>query len=562
MTATLFFDAARRELLPMPVAMRARTLAEETAAHGVHTTPDELADLIEASFDHLYRLWMAEFAHAGAPDAAVARQVVSRAGGKLLMGQRVGIARTLRQVFVTRGLPTVVEGLAALDFGAPGDAAHPVSQLVAFRNGFAHGSFASTVSSIETHRALLAELLERVPGLVTQPVMAAVSESEVLAFRGQAERVDALTGEAAPRLAPFVLSADGTRRLDLFPLWVAAHDAKEGWALHHPDPQQTEQRIDVFFARESLRQYAQRWEDECAGLFDHREALRARAWRGLDAAESAALRAAVGAAQLVLVEAHPGCGKAASLAALLEGELVEPGRFADVSVAVLERDEPAQSASTFASFVARAAERALGLPPRGLFAADAQPAKKGKTRELGPSALAREAAARLHAGGRRVLVLIEDAHLGTHAAWGQKETVANVVRALAGSPVHVVATTHPGALAQPFAHDRKVVLGTPAAPRVERVAAVLARALPSRPLHARLLETLAAQPEPVELFALCDALDAHAPGEAVFEPAVERALADLRPVLRSVRASTGAERTHQVFHPVVGEALRAWGGAR
>jgi hypothetical protein len=553
MTPTLFFDAVRRERLPMPIATRARTLAEETAAHGEHTTPDELADLIEASFDHLYRLWMAEFALAGAPDAAVARRVVTRAGEKLLMGARVGLARALRDCFVARGIPTVVEGLASCDFGAVGDVSHPVARLVAFRNEFAHGSFSSTVANIREHRALLAEWLERAPGLLTQPVMVVLSESEVVALRGEVERVDTLVGLPAARFAPFVLSADGARRLDLFPLWCVAQDASGRLTLRHPDATRREQTMQQFFAREALREYAQRWEDECAGIFDHREVLRARAWRALDAAEAAALRAAVASVQFVLVEAHPGCGKAAALTALLDGALLDPGRFADVSVVVLEQDGPSQSASTFASFVARAAERALGLAPRALSAADGPPAKKGRSREFGPTALAREAAARLHAAGRRVLVLVEDAHLGTRAAPGQKQTIAEVVRALERSPVHVVATTHPGALARPFAHDRKVVLGVPTSPRVERVAEWLASALRGRSLHALVLARLARETEPMSLFALCDAVEAEA--GAIFEPALERALADVRPVLCTARAGADSERVYSVFHPAVRAAL-------
>ncbi len=129
--------------------------------------------------------------------------------------------------------------------------------------------------------------------------------------------------------------------------------------------------------------------------------------------------------------------------------------------------------------------------------------------------------------------------------------------------MHVVATTHPGALAGPFAHDRKVILGVPAAPRVERIRGVLTPALAGRRLHAHVLGALAERVEPSELFAICDALEA-APGGAdasVFEPAVERALADLRPVLHSVRPGPGAERTYAIFHPAVAEALRTIGGA-
>ena len=169
---TLSLDPARFERLPSPIAYRARLLARETQLHGVHTTPDELGDLIEATFDHLFRLWVAEFAHASAPDPEMASRLVSSLGGKLLLGQRVGIARGLREVFVKQNLRTVVEGLIEVDFGRPGDREHRVSKLVDFRNTFAHGSFGAKVKTIVQHRALLEGVLEDLPALADQPVLA------------------------------------------------------------------------------------------------------------------------------------------------------------------------------------------------------------------------------------------------------------------------------------------------------------------------------------------------------------------------------------------------------
>jgi hypothetical protein len=556
---TFVFDLARRERLPMPVALRARVLARETEQNGVQTTPDELADLIEATFDHLFRLWVAEFAHAGAPDEGMARQVVSRLGGKLLLGQRVGFARELREVFVKQQRPTVVEGLVRVDFGRHGDREHRVARLVEFRNSFAHGAFGATVSAIEEHRALLESVLEDLPSLVEQPVMARTEAQELVELRGALEPVPAATVEPASPLAPYIVGRDGSTRLDLFPIWRMGRGHGGEWSLLPPDPAVTAHSVDEFFAREALRGYAQRWADERDGVFDHSAKVRERAWRTLASEEVAALRKAVSEVQLVLVEGHPGCGKAAALAALLDGSAVESGRFADVAAVVLEAGEPAQSAATFAAFVARSVERALGLGVRKLFEGPGAPSPK-KLRELSASGLARAAAERLAHAGKRVLILVEDAHEGTRPGWGQKETVANVVRALAGTNVHVIATIHPGALALPFAHDRKITLSDMTSPRTDRLGTFLEASLRGRALHRRAVEVLATRGEPTTLFALCDELDV-AGGEPVFEPAVERALADLRPLLKSRRAGSGAEREWQLFHPAVAEALRQLGGA-
>lgn len=556
----LSLDPERFERLPAPIAHRARTLAYETQQNGVQTTPDELADLIEATFDHLFRLWVAEFAHAKAPDALMARQVVSRLGGKLLLGQRVGFARELREVFEKQKLPTVVEGLMTVDFGRPGDRAHRVARLVEFRNGFAHGSFGATVSAIEEHRALLESVLEDLPSLVEQPVMAELETHELVALRGSLQPVPSVSVAPPGPLAPFIVGRNGVSRLDLFPIWRVGRGHDGEWTLLPPDPAVTGQSVEEFFRREALREYAQRFAAERDGIFDHTVKARERALRALGADELSELRRAVADVQFVLVEAPPGCGKAAALVALRDDGGLVPGSFADVAVVVLEPGELAQSASTFAAFVARSVDRALGHGVRELHQAAGTTTDK-KARERSAPELARAAAERLAKEGKRVLILIEDAHVGIRPAWGKTETVADVVRALAKTNVHVVATTHPGALALPFPYDRKVLLSDTVSPDQEHLDEFVEAGLRGRALHRRVLERLAARGAPTTLFALCDELEL-ADGEAVFEPAVERALADLRPLLRVRRAESAAEREWQLFHPAVGVALQHNGGAQ
>jgi len=540
----------------MPIASAATHLADETRAHGAHSTADELSSLIEALFDHVYRLWLAEFVHAGAPDAAVARQVVSRIWGrsKMLIGQRVGLARLIREVFVSQGLPTVVAGLAAVDFGTMSDHAHPVSRLIEFRNGFMHGGFAETVARIEEHRALVETLIERVPGFVAQPVMVVVNDGRVVALREHEEVAEGFAVAPAEPFAPFVVSADGHARLDLYPLWTVLTDADGKHTLAPPEAQGQQHTVDAFFQREALRQYAERWENERMGRFDHTDSLKARAWRALEPGEASALKAAVDAVQLVLVEGHPGCGKASALAALLDGELADTSRFADIAAVVVEPGEPAQSATTFAHFVLRAAERALARAPEFPM-----PVVKNRN-DKDSRTLTKLAAESLARANRRVLILIEDAHLGTLEAPNEQDTLASVVRSLAGTHVHVVATAHPGAMATPFAHDRKVTLSVPSTPSQARLTSALAPTLRGSALHARVLTSLHRLGRPSDLFTVCDALEAEG-GEPVLEPAVERALADLRPFLRSHRPHGGGERLYEFFHPEVALALSAHGAS-
>ncbi|MEI8255424.1 MAG: hypothetical protein WCJ30_07085, partial [Deltaproteobacteria bacterium] len=528
-----------------------------------------LADLIEATIDFLFRLWVGEFGRAGAPDAAAARFLVENLGDRMSLGIRVAVASRLRAVFVRDGLPTAVRGLADVEFGQPGD--ERVGRLVVFRNKFAHGNFGAAVRDIEDHRTLLEELLERLPALAEQPVLVEVSGGAVVDLRGVPEGVAALSAERPTAGHPFIVAHDGSVALDLFPLWLFRQRDDATFELVHPDGESSGHAVKDFFSREALREYAQRWQDEIDGLFSHDEKLAARVWRPLEADERRALREAVDSAQLVLVEGHPGCGKAAALHELLLDPAMR-SRFADVSAIVLEPGEPSQRAGTFAALVARGAERALGLAPRALFA-PAQSAKgaggrgsekanrglsRTQLKDMSASSRAEYAAKMLAEAGLHVLVLVEDAHVGTRPASGERETVAAVVRALANTNVHVVATTHPGALWTPFAHDRKVQLAIPATPQPERLNAAVAALVADRAMLREVLASVCTKGQDHTLFAVCDALDASRT-ESVFEPEVERALADLRPVLTTRRE--GGERVWAAFHPSVAAALGTPGGA-
>lgn len=541
---SLFFSSSRRARLPGPLAERARALVDETLSNGERTTPDELADLIEAVFDYVYRLWVMEYANVDAPDPAVNRELFGLLARRPFLGQKVGLSRVLHGWFAREGRSTVVDGLAAIDFGRPGESDHPVARLITFRNGFAHGSFGASIETIAEHRALLEGLLERVPGLVEQPVVAEVGPGEVVALRGELERVTSLSVEPAPRAQPFMVASDGSARLDLYPM-LQVSSAEGVWALTAGGAHDTAPSVTTFFEREALRRHAEAWQRERDGFLDHREKLASRAWRAPSSDDVRVVREALGEVQFVLTEGRPGCGKAGIVAALSRGDLTAPGAFDDVSCLVVEVGEPSHAASTFEGFVARAAERALGLEAGSL-----RPDK----RDMGSLALARAAAARLAAAGKRVLIGIDDAHLTTSPPRRGEPTVAGVLRALVGSPVHALMAAHPGAYTAPLVHDRKIVLSSPEAPRDDRLGAWLRAALAGRPLHAETLAQLARARAPQALFELCDALD-EGRDEPVFEPAVERALVDLAPVIPSSRPEPGADRVFRVFHPAVASAL-------
>jgi hypothetical protein len=88
----------------------------------------------------------------------------------------------------------------------------------------------------------------------------------------------------------------------------------------------------------------------------------------------------------------------------------------------------------------------------------------------------------------------------------------------------------------------------------------VSRLCAGQPLRVRVLQALSKSERPHHLFSLCDTLEAN--GAAVFEPAVERALWDLRPVLTGTRQEEEVEGTMErvriwsVFSPAISESLK------
>ena len=155
----------------------------------------------------------------------------------------------------------------------------------------------------------------------------------------------------------------------------------------------------------------------------------------------------------------------------------------------------------------------------------------------------------LSESGKRVLLGIDSLHLGTKAYRGESITVREVYEALADTPVHVVATTVPGGLERPL-FDRQVKVPITATPDASQVSHWVARLCRSHPLRERVLRALVDAGEPLHLFSLCDAIE-EGNDDRVFEPAVERALWDLRPLLSWSRAEIEIEEG-------VSERVRLW----
>jgi hypothetical protein len=211
---------------------------------------------------------------------------------------------------------------------------------------------------------------------------------------------------------------------------------------------------------------------------------------------------------------------------------------------VVERDDLGQSGVVLAQLLLRQVERALGLP-EGTYRDDADQVLE----------LLGQAKADLAAAGRRLLVGIHGLHNGLAPYRGETLRVMDVYRSLEGGPICAVATIfpgHPALLGHPLAWDQRLALPVLEPERLDR--AELREALdelasPPPRLHRPVLDLLAHQDGPRELFEVCDLLEEG--GARVLTPEVERTLAELGPFLR-VEEAEGEER-YSIFSAVLRE---------
>lgn len=542
---SLFSDAEVRRSFPAPIAIALDVMVSEIETSGEVTTADETAAVIEATFLWLGRLWVAEYLHAIDRDASLSsepinQELIERAGSArgVTTGRWVGLSRFIRGHL--EGQSTVVEGLAAIPFG------DVTGRLLHFRNHFSHGSFASTVEEIRVHRTLLHELLECVPALRTQLPLCRDAETGVIrAASGAWPEVDAPRGVVLPEAHPVIVGKGGVG-LDLYPLLNVAYSAG-GMRLGAPNKTHPISRMTE---RTALAAWLERYAHDQQGhlSYDSVASPQALPPGGVDG-----LRGSLSG--LVLVEAYPGCGGGGAVAALSEdnplGLALES--FSTIRRICVKKNDLGQSGLTLARVVLRMTETALGEEPGS---------RKGSATDL--MARLQQALSDLSGANKRVLLGIEDLHNGLEPYRGEPVTVREVYESLAGSTVTVVASTVPGGVPRPL-FDHKIEVGMAEEPDSSDVEAWVRKLTSDRPLHRRVLQVLS-KGEPSHLFSLCDALESDG-GDTVFEPAVERALWDLRPMLQweRVELETESGQTERVrlwssFGAVVGKAVAATGG--
>lgn len=544
----LFSDPDTRRSFPAPIAVALDVMVAEIEASGEVTTADETAAAIEATLCWLGRVWVAEYLHATERDPACASSEVNRellervaSARPMTTGGWVGLGRRIRALLV--GSETVVQGLSAVEFG------DDCAALLHFRNHFSHGSFALTLQEIRRHRSLLHHVLASVPALRAQlPLCREPETGTVRAASAGWPVVANPEGVDLPEAHPVVLGVDG-RILDLYPLLVFESGA-HGMRLQVPAARMG---IAGWASRAALAAWIERYTRERDG---HLEYLSAS--KPLDLPEQAAADLRQSMSGLVLVVAYPGCGGGGAVAALTASDPLSLGLSAFDAIRRVEvrPGELGQSGVTVAHVVLRLIEDALGEPSGSRQATSAELLESRGPLQTGLADLAK--------AQKRALLGIENLELGVDAYREEPLSVVDVYERLAGSAVTVVATTTPGAMDRPL-FDRAVTVAVETAPDAAAVSAAIERLTAERPLHRRVLSHLCSVVA-ADLFEVCDALDRDQE-QPVFEPAVERALWDLQPLLRWQRVERVGEderveqvRSWSVFSPVIAEILERAGG--
>ena len=551
----LFDNPELRRSLPFPIARAVDILMAEIEESGAETTADETVNLIESTLCHLGRLWVAEYLELAsckedAVSADLNEQIFERVsqGKPVLIGQWVALGRAIRGYFEKHVYQTVIEGLADVDFGTPGDSSHPVSRLTSFRNQFSHGSFKAVLREIDEHRGLLHELLLKIPGLRNQPIIVRDSETGLhFVATGNWEEINPPENESIPYAQPIIAGKDG-RRINLYPL-LQLFSKNGSWDL---SPASDKEAYAKLFQKPGLDVWLERYERERRG---HLEYKAPEAPVSLPKEIRGKLEESIASSGLILVETRPGCGDSVVVDSIASDENNWPWlkKFGAIGCVAVRPDQLGQSGFTVAQMCLRLIEKALGLEEEH-FQADF----KNILREDGPL---NKALKQLKDSKCEVLLGLDALHHGTATYRGEPWCVLDVYKKLANSPVTVVATMVVGTVKQ-ILFDHRIEYTIPKNPDSKEVAEWVTRLCKENELHGQLLKLLAPQDGELDLFTICDALEEEMPSaERVFEPAVERALWNLRPLLswrREEREINGIKERvllWSLFHPVVGDAL-------
>ncbi|TNE43449.1 MAG: ATP-binding protein [Deltaproteobacteria bacterium] len=152
---------------PAPIAYSVVEMLREPTFNSA----DELVYALESCLRHLGWLWLVEYLTHTEHDPDVDRilfRFLLEGKRELSVGTWAYLGSLLSHLFHKNKWTLKFPSLAEFSYGDPADEQSPLSQLLRYRNHFAHGSFDTQLSEILLHRSLYWSLLEPMQALWKQ----------------------------------------------------------------------------------------------------------------------------------------------------------------------------------------------------------------------------------------------------------------------------------------------------------------------------------------------------------------------------------------------------------
>ncbi len=176
--------------IPAPLAYSTIEMLREPLINSA----DELILLLEAWLRHLGWLWIAEYLHGSEQDHALDRMLFRtflEGQRELTVGNWAYIGSRISHLYRRNQWQVQIHPLLSFTYGDPRDKRSPLSQLLRYRNSFAHGSFDAQEQDILTHRSLLWSLLA--------PIQPLLEECPIVFWDPKHNGVRAADGSWSPR---------------------------------------------------------------------------------------------------------------------------------------------------------------------------------------------------------------------------------------------------------------------------------------------------------------------------------------------------------------------------
>ncbi len=528
----LEFDDVDVKSLPPHLSEAIRTLLSEIELSGEETTADETIAVIEILVSFLGRIWVSYYVHHGAPDVEVNQFLFQSMRRDPGVGQWAGISRSIQAFFIAEQSDLVDEGLLRLDYGFDG----PVSQLIAFRNSFSHGSMESVLSELHDMRQKLGDLIKEL-GRILSGSLLWIDEHRVVRMVNETWDEDLGQHVEVSGMVPYHIYIptlhDGM--LTTYPLLVVRVSG-DSYELDVSSTHVSELSYDQIFQLDCLAGWYQQYQKERAGYLNFNNQLsssfRANRHHVIWESVLSKLDATNPPSRILLNEP---AGLSAKF--IFKNLLVQKGdsaigyRFDLCTLYIVRRDHISQSGLTFCCFLLRQIEKLS----QGACQFESIP--KDYIGELG------RGLDYLRDSDKRFLLGICDLHHGDLSYRGEDLTVLDVYNQLSDSFITVISSTLHGSIKGLLSYDHCFSLESRrrliSSDHYSDSLAFIHRRYGEFPI--RVLAVLCSIRRPRTLFEICDLLE-RTWGCDVFEPKVEKALWRLAPFLTESRDISSQEK--------------------